>query len=100
MSLRTMAIRMVSWVILCLGALLLAACKGEATSTQAQQPMDVGVVLVEQKDVPIFSEWVGTTDGLVNAQIRAQVSGYLLRRHYREGAFVKKGDLLFEIEPR
>ncbi len=100
MSLSTMAIRMISWVILCLGALVLAACKGEATSTQAQQPTDVEVVLVEQKDVPIFSEWVGTTDGLVNAQIRAQVSGYLLRQRYREGAFVKKGDLLFEIDPR
>ncbi|MGH7168029.1 MAG: efflux RND transporter periplasmic adaptor subunit [Nitrospiraceae bacterium] len=100
MPLSTNAIRMVSWVILCLGALVLAACNGEATSTQAQQPMDVEVVLVEQKDVPIYSEWVGTTDGLVNAQIRAQVTGYLLRQRYREGAFVKKGDLLFEIDPR
>jgi membrane fusion protein (multidrug efflux system) len=56
-------------------------------------------VEVVQKDMPIHSEWVGTTDGLVNAQIRAQVSGYLLKRHYMEGAPVKKGDLLFELDP-
>ncbi|MGO9372108.1 MAG: efflux RND transporter periplasmic adaptor subunit, partial [Syntrophobacteraceae bacterium] len=55
---------------------------------------------VIQKDVPIYSEWVGTTDGLVNAKIRAQVAGYLLKQDYVEGALVKKGDLLFEIDPR
>ena len=99
MSLSIMAIRTVFCVILCVGAPVLTACKGEATSNQAPQPPDV-VVEVIQQDVPIYSEWVGTTDGLVNAQIRAQVTGYLLTRHYREGAFVKKGDLLFEIDPR
>ena len=100
MSLSIMAIRTVFCVILCVGAPVLTACKGEATSNQAPQPPDVVVVEVIQQDVPIYSEWVGTTDGLVNAQIRAQVTGYLLTRHYREGAFVKKGDLLFEIDPR
>jgi RND family efflux transporter MFP subunit len=58
------------------------------------------VVAVEQKDVPIVHEWVGTLDGFVNAQIRAQVSGYLVKQDYREGAAVKKGDVLFEIDPR
>src|ERR1700675_2934375 len=58
------------------------------------------VVQVEQKDVPIFGEWIGTLDGLVNADVRAQVTGYLLRQGYQEGAFVKKGQLLFEIDPR
>jgi RND family efflux transporter MFP subunit len=61
---------------------------------------DVEVVQVEQKDVPIFGEWIGTLDGLVNADVRAQVSGYILRQGYQEGAFVKKGQLLFEIDPR
>jgi membrane fusion protein (multidrug efflux system) len=57
-------------------------------------------VKVEQKDVPIYAELIGTLDGLVNADVRAQVTGYLLRQSYQEGAFVKKGQLLFEIDPR
>ena len=61
---------------------------------------DVEVVQVEQKDVPIYGEWIGTLDGFVNADVRAQVTGYLLRQGYQEGAFVKKGQLLFEIDPR
>ena len=63
-------------------------------------PPEVEVVQVEQKDVPIWNEWIGTLDGLVNAQIKPQVTGYLLRQTYTDGAFVKKGQLLFEIDPR
>jgi membrane fusion protein (multidrug efflux system) len=61
---------------------------------------EVEVVKVEQKDVPIFAELIGTLDGLVNADVRAQVTGYLMRQGYQEGAFVKKGQLLFQIDPR
>jgi len=61
---------------------------------------EVEVVQVEQKDVPIYHEWIGTLDGMTNADVRAQVTGYLLRQGYQEGAFVKKGQLLFEIDPR
>lgn len=61
---------------------------------------DVEVVTVQQKDVPVYGEWIGTLDGLVNADVRSQVTGYLLRQGYQEGAFVKKGQLLFEIDPR
>ncbi len=61
---------------------------------------DVEVVQVEQKDVPIYGEWIGTLDGFTNADVRAQVTGYIMRQGYREGAFVKKGQLLFEIDPR
>lgn len=61
---------------------------------------DVEVVRVEEQDVPVVHEWIGTLDGLVNADVRAQVSGYLLKQAYLEGAFVKKGDLLFQIDPR
>src|SRR6266850_3234678 len=66
----------------------------------ALAPLQVDVIQVQQQDVPIYSEWIGTTDGMVNAGIRAQVSGYLLRKAYTEGAFVKQGQLLFEIDPR
>jgi membrane fusion protein (multidrug efflux system) len=71
---------------------------------KAQQPAsttpDVEVVEVLQKDVPIWKEWIGTLDGLWNAQIRPQVTGYLVRQTYKDGAFVKKDQLLFEIDPR
>ena len=60
----------------------------------------VEVVQVEQKDVPIYGEWIGTLDGLTNADVRAQVTGYLMKQAYQEGAFVQKGQLLFEIDPR
>ena len=80
-------------------ALTLVHCKGETASAPAPPSIQVEVTDVIQKDVPIHSEWVGTTDGMVNAQIRAQVSGYLINRPYTEGAFVKKGDLLFELDP-
>ncbi|HEY2548687.1 MAG TPA: efflux RND transporter periplasmic adaptor subunit [Candidatus Acidoferrum sp.] len=60
----------------------------------------VEVVQVEQKDVPIYGEWIGTLDGLTNAAVVAQVSGYLLKQGYQEGAFVRKGELLFQIDPR
>jgi len=60
----------------------------------------VEVVKVKQEDVPVYSDWIGTTEGIVNAELKAQVSGYLLRQDYQEGSFVKKGQLLFEIDPR
>ena len=55
---------------------------------------------MEQRDVPVYHEWIGTLDGMVNAAIRAQVTGYLLTQNYSEGSFVRKGQLLFEIDPR
>jgi membrane fusion protein (multidrug efflux system) len=63
-------------------------------------PPVVEVVTVAPQDVPVFEEWIGTMDGLVNAQISAQVSGYLQTLNYAEGSRVKKGDLLFEIDAR
>ena len=80
-------------------ALTLANCKGETASAPPPPLLHVEVADVIQKDVPVHSEWVGTTDGSVNAVIRAQVSGYLIKRPYTEGAFVNKGDLLFELDP-
>jgi len=61
---------------------------------------DVEVVQVQKEDVPIYAEWIGTLDGLVNADVRAQVTGYLLKQGYQEGAYVQQGQLLFQIDPR
>ena len=61
---------------------------------------DVEVLRVQQQDVPIYGEFIGTLDGLVNADVRAQVTGYLLKQGYQEGRFVKQGQLLFQIDPR
>ena len=74
--------------------------KGGDETPPAAPPPEVEVVQVEQRDVPLYSEWIGTLDGMVNAEIRAQVAGYLLRQHYTEGSFVKQGQLLFQIDPR
>ena len=79
---------------------VLIAGRSNKTAQAAPRPLDVEVVRVEQKDVPVYSEWIGTTEGIVNADIKAEVTGYLLRQDYKEGSFVKKGQLLFELDPR
>ena len=79
--------------------LIISAGCSKKTVAQPPRP-DVLVAQVTQQDIPIQSEWTGVLDGFVNATIRAQVPGYLLRQGYREGSKVKKGDLLFEIDPR
>jgi RND family efflux transporter MFP subunit len=89
----------ISFLILVVMLIAFGRSNEEGAPVAATLP-EVEVVPVEQKDVPIYSEWIGTLDGLVNAEIRAQVSGYLLSRNYTEGSFVKKGQLLFEIDPR
>jgi membrane fusion protein (multidrug efflux system) len=71
-----------------------------ALGAMAGATPDVEVVKVQQEDVPIYGEWIGTLDGLVNADVRAQVTGYLLKQGYQEGAFVRQGQLLFQIDPR
>src|SRR5262245_57727102 len=77
---------------------LLCAC-GSGEAPAPSQP-EVLVVPVAQRDVPIIEEWLGTTEGYVDADIRAQVAGYLVARDYQEGSLVSKGDLLFHIDPR
>jgi membrane fusion protein (multidrug efflux system) len=69
-------------------------------AVSAGPPAEVMVTQVQQKDVAIYSEWIGTLDGLVNANVKAQVTGYLLEQDYQEGSFVQKGQLLFQIDPR
>jgi membrane fusion protein (multidrug efflux system) len=73
---------------------------GEKEKAAEPPPPEVMVAEVVQKDVPIYQEWVASMDGIVNATILAQVEGYLIKQNYKEGDYVKKGDLLFEIDPR
>ena len=77
-----------------------AGCTSKTAQGAQPGTSDVEVVQVQKEDVPIFAEWIGTLDGLVNADVRAQVTGYLLKQGYQEGAFVKQGQLLFQIDPR
>jgi membrane fusion protein (multidrug efflux system) len=86
---------------LLLGAisLQLASCARTSATAVPSRP-EVHVIAVEQRDIPIYREWIGTLDGMMNAAIRSQVTGYLLTQDYSEGSFVTKGQLLFKIDPR
>jgi RND family efflux transporter MFP subunit len=83
-----------------LGLLVTAGCTTTTSAAAAPPPPEVEVATVEVRNVPIYHEWIGTLDGLVNAAIKAQVTGYLARQTYTEGSFVKRGQLLFQIDPR
>jgi membrane fusion protein (multidrug efflux system) len=83
---------MVAWSIL-------VGCQSEKAAGPPP-PAEVEVVSVVQKDVPIYGEWVATLDGYVNAQIQPQVTGYIVDQTYKEGSFVQKGQILFQIDPR
>jgi membrane fusion protein (multidrug efflux system) len=86
--------------LLVIGIVIGATRPKHASGTPPGGSPEVQIVLVEQKDVPIYGEWIGTLDGFTNADVKAQVTGYLMRQGYQEGAFVRKGQLLFEIDPR
>lgn len=81
-------------------AALLAGCEKAEQKPAEPPPPVVEVAEVVQKNVPIYQEWVGTLDGMINAQILAQVTGYLVKQNYQEGQPVKKGQLLYEIDSR
>jgi membrane fusion protein (multidrug efflux system) len=80
-------------------ALFIGGCEKPKQPVAASTP-PVKVTQVMQQDVPIVQEWVGTLDGMVNAQINAQVTGYLIKQNYKEGDLVKKNQLLYQIDPR
>jgi RND family efflux transporter MFP subunit len=73
---------------------------GRTQAAAPPAPPEVRVAPVIQQDVPVYSEWVATLDGYVNAQVRPQVSGYIIKQNYKEGSLVRKGEVLFEIDPR
>ncbi len=93
----------VAWALGALAAAILiiaVAHSGAKASIQPPSPPVVEVATVEQRNIPVYGEWIGTLTGQVNADVKAQVTGYLLTRKYKEGSYVKTGQLLFEIDPR
>src|SRR5437867_1732057 len=89
------------FTVLLLGCslLFLGGCSGGKAASVPPPPV-VEVANVVQQDTPIYSEWVAILDGYVNAQIQPHVSGYIIRQNYKEGSVVRKGDVLFQIDPR
>jgi membrane fusion protein, multidrug efflux system len=89
------------WPVLLLyvGAALLGGCREGATA-RGPELLQVDVTAVVQRDVTIHGEWVGSATGFIDAQIRAFVAGFLLSQTYKEGSFVRKGEQLFQIDPR
>jgi len=85
--------------LLPVAALVLDGCQNP-NAAAPMPPAEVEVASVVQKDVPIYGEWVATLDGYVNAQIQPQVTGYITEQTYKEGSFVRKGQMLFQIDPR
>jgi membrane fusion protein, multidrug efflux system len=89
-------------ISIALGMCLLLSCAGceKKEAGPVPSPPEVEVTGVVQRDVPIYQEWVAQLNGQVNADITPKVQGYLLKRDYSEGFFVRKGQLLYEIDPR
>ena len=88
-------------LIVSIGSLLaIVGCDSKEKAAGPPAPPDVLVAPAEARDVPVYREWIGSLDGSENAEIRARVTGYLMKRDYQEGGLVKKGDALFEIDPR
>jgi len=73
---------------------------GGSKAASTPPPPSVDVATVIQRDTPIYSDFIATLDGYVNAEIQPRVAGYVIKQNYREGAIVRKGDVLFEIDPR
>lgn len=76
-----------------------SGCSRKAEQVAPPQP-EVLVTTVTARDMPVEHEAVATLEGFVTANINAQVQGYIISRDYKEGSVVKKGDLLFQIDPR
>jgi membrane fusion protein, multidrug efflux system len=94
----TSALRALAASIACCLVMVSGGCSKEKPAPPPPPTVEVTTVVVQ--DVPIYKEWIGALDGNVNAVIRPQVTGYLVRQNYREGELVKKGQVLFEIDPR
>ena len=88
----------ISFTVAAFAALFASACAKKEAPPPPTPSVEVATVI--QKDVPVFQEWIGSLDGFVNAEIRPQIEGYLLKQNYREGFPVHAGEALFEIDPR
>jgi RND family efflux transporter MFP subunit len=101
-STATSPVRRTTAIVLVIAAGMAASvgCSTGVSANVPQAPPEVQVATVERRDVPVYHEWIGTLDGMVNAAIKAEVSGYLLSQDYAEGSFVRKGQSLFEIDSR
>jgi membrane fusion protein, multidrug efflux system len=100
-KLRTIPMKKASliyWAAIC-ALVTLTSCERPKAVAEAGPP-EVLVTDVVQGEVPVIQQWVGTLNGYENADVRARTTGYLLRKAYQEGGYVKAGDLLFEIDPR
>ena len=93
-------IHKMGWPVLLLTGLVVSGIGCKKPVLPEALPPDVRVVAVEQRDVPIYRDWVGTLEGEVNATISAQVSGYLMSRDYEEGGLVTNGQVLFQLDDR
>jgi membrane fusion protein (multidrug efflux system) len=91
--------RVLLFILFAVLTLAMSGC-GRTQAAAPPPPPEVRVAPVVQQDVPVYSEWVATLDGYVNAQVRPQVSGYIIKQNYKEGSLVRKGEVLFEIDPR
>ena len=87
-------------MVLVIATAMAAGCQRHVVSASPPAPPVVEVTPAIQKDVPLNGEWVGSLEGYVNAQIQPHVNGYLIRKDYQEGGFVREGQVLFEIDPR
>ncbi len=96
---RRISTKVLLFTLLAVFALAMIGC-GRTHAAPPPPAPEVRVAPVIQQDVPVYSEWVATMDGYVNAQIRPQVSGYIIKQEYKEGSLVRKGQVLFEIDPR
>jgi RND family efflux transporter MFP subunit len=96
---RPVSLEVLSFTMLALFSSAMLGC-GRTQAAAPPLPPEVRVAPVVQQDVPVYSEWVASLDGYVNAQVRPQVSGYIIRQNYKEGSLVRKGEVMFEIDPR
>src|SRR5262245_12403503 len=100
MSIRFAVNRAGLWVLVSGYLLAFGGCGSGKAAAPAPPPPTVEVATVIQRDTPIYSDWIAGLDGYVNAEIQPRVSGYIVKQNYREGAVVRKGEVLFEIDPR
>ena len=96
---RPFSLEVLSFTMLAVLSSAMLGC-GRTQAAAPPRPPEVTVAPVVQQDVPVYSEWITTLDGYVNAQVRPQVSGYIIRQNYKEGSLVHEGQVLFEIDPR